>query len=107
MDQPEALISDHVIVNGVEVKATLFTDGRLRWSGIGHRSLIIEKEVLGFVIDGSKIRVKAIVDSGEGGCCVKGKERGLIRKDFVFEPLTDDSREAWTLKLQEYVDSLG
>ncbi|CAM8992984.1 unnamed protein product [Rhodiola kirilowii] len=109
MDQPEALVSDHVIVNGVEVKATLFADGRLMFSGIGNRSLIIEKEVLGIVVEGSKIRVKAIVDRGDGVCCsgVKATERGLVRKDFVFEPLTDESREVWTTKLREYVESLG
>ncbi|KAL9669799.1 hypothetical protein QQ045_007348 [Rhodiola kirilowii] len=109
MDQTEALVSDHVIVNGVEVKATLFADGRLWFSGIGNRSLIIEKEVLGIVVEGSKIRVKAIVDSGDGVCCsgVKATERGLVRKDFVFEPLTDESREVWTTRLREYVESLG
>uniref|UniRef100_A0A7N0V086 sphingosine kinase n=1 Tax=Kalanchoe fedtschenkoi TaxID=63787 RepID=A0A7N0V086_KALFE len=108
-NQPEPLVSDRVLVSGVEAKATLLADGRLRWSGIGHRSLIIEKEVLGFVVEGSEIRIKAIVDSGDGVCCVgvNGRERGLVRKDFVFEPLTDESREVWTRKLEEYVESLG
>lgn len=110
MDQLEGssrhTISDPVKVNGAFTPLTLTSDGRLRWEDRGQRCLTVEKEVLGFVIEGAKIRIKAIVENGDGICCV-GSRGDLVRKDFVFEPLHNDSLRLWSQHLRDYLDSLG
>ncbi|PRQ28895.1 putative sphingosine kinase [Rosa chinensis] len=86
---------------------TFFADGVLRWTESGERSLIVEKEVLGVKVEGPKIRIGGLVD-GEGGiCCVGSTGGGLVRKDLVFEPLSEDSQRLWCQKLLEFIDSLG
>ncbi|KAL5772539.1 hypothetical protein ACOSQ2_012463 [Xanthoceras sorbifolium] len=104
MDQ--AVMSDRVIVNGTVTPMTLTEDGVLRWSGGSQRSLTLEKEVLGFVVEGSRIRIRAILEGG-GGICCGGSTGSLVRKDLVFEPLSEDSQRLWCQKLREYIDSLG
>ncbi|KAJ7968468.1 sphingosine kinase 1 [Quillaja saponaria] len=104
-DQPP-IISDRVIINGIMTPVTLSKDGRLRWSERGQRNLTVEKEVLGFVTDGPKIKIRTIVDSEDGICCV-GSSGNLVRKDFVFQPLSEESQRLWCQKLREYIDSLG
>lgn len=108
MDQHEVepIISDRVLINGALTLVTLLVDGRLLWSENGQRCLTIEKEVLGFAIEGPKIRIKAIVQGGDGICCV-GSGGKLTRKDFVFQTISEDSHKLWCQKLREYVDSLG
>ena len=112
MDPPQTnqptgpAISDRVLIDGTVTPLTLTADGRLLCSTQGQRSLSIEKEVLGFAEEGSRIRIKAVVDGEDGSCCVSGRGN-LVRKDFVFEPLSDDSRMLWCVKLRECVDSLG
>ncbi|CAN6689911.1 unnamed protein product [Malus baccata var. baccata] len=88
---PESLISDRVLINGVVTPVTLFSDGVLRWSQRAERSLIVEKDVLGFAAEGPKIRIRAL----------------LWRKDLVFEPLFEESHRLWCQKLRDYIDSLG
>ncbi|KAK3188101.1 hypothetical protein Dsin_027662 [Dipteronia sinensis] len=104
MDQ--AIMSDRVLVNGTITPLTLTGDGVLRWSGGGQRSLTVEKEVLGFVAEGSRIRIRTVLEGGGGICCGESSG-GLVRKDFVFEPLSEDSQRLWCEKLREYIDSLG
>ncbi|KAK2644190.1 hypothetical protein Ddye_019385 [Dipteronia dyeriana] len=104
MDQ--AIMSDRVLVNGAITPLTLTGDGVLRWSGGGQRSLTVEKEVLGFVAEGSRIRIRTVLEGGGGICCGESSG-GLVRKDFVFEPLSEDSQRLWCEKLREYIDSLG
>lgn len=103
---PESLISDRVLINGVVTPVTLFSDGVLQWSQRGQRSLIVEKEVLGFAAEGPKIRIRALVEGGAGICCAAN--RGAVpRKDLVFEPLFEESHRLWCQKLRNYIDSLG
>ncbi|KAA8519864.1 hypothetical protein F0562_014046 [Nyssa sinensis] len=111
MDQTEGgepILSDRVIVNGTVTSLTLTTSGQLRWSeGSGsHRCLLVGKEVLGFSVEGSRIKIRAVVDSRDGICCI-GSRGALVRKNFVFEPLSEVSLRLWCQKLQEYIDSLG
>ncbi|XP_057512473.1 sphingosine kinase 1-like isoform X1 [Actinidia eriantha] len=109
MDQTgggDPILSDRVLVNGVVTTATLTTGGGLRWSEGGiHRSLEVAREVLGFSIEGSRIKIRGAVEN-RGICCVGGSE-APARKTFVFEPLSEDSLKLWCQKLQEYIDSLG
>ncbi|XP_050369476.1 sphingosine kinase 1 isoform X1 [Argentina anserina] len=111
MDRPDSsrpVLSDRVLINGVVTPLTLFADGVLRWTEKAHRSLIVEKEVLGVKLEGPKIRIGALVDAGAGIFCVSSGGGGaLVRKDLVFEPLSHDSQKLWCQKLLEYIDSLG
>ncbi|XP_009376260.2 sphingosine kinase 1 isoform X1 [Pyrus x bretschneideri] len=103
---PQPLLSDRVLISGVVTPVALFSDGVLRWSERSQRSLIVEKEVLGFAAEGPKIRIRAFVEGGAGICC--GANRGAVaRKDLVFEPLSEDSQRLWCQKLGDYIDSLG
>ncbi|EPS68311.1 d-erythro-sphingosine kinase, partial [Genlisea aurea] len=90
--------------NGDVTTATFSADGQLSWPG--HR-LLIEKQVLGFSIQGLKIHVRAVVESATAtcfSCCAKSK---LIRKTFTLQTLSDDSLDVWVQKLRGYLDSLG
>ncbi|CDO99625.1 unnamed protein product [Coffea canephora] len=100
---PEALFSDRVKINGVVTLMTLTVNGQLRWSD---RCLVVEKEILGFVVNGSKIKIRTIVEAGAGICC-GGNKGALVRKNFTFEPLSDDLLRLWCDNLQNYIDSLG
>ena len=100
------VLSDRVLVNGTVTEATLASDGGLRWSEGGSlRRLEVAREVLGFSAEGSRIKIRAAVESG-GIYCVGGRE-APVRKTFVFEPLSEDSLKLWCQKLQGYIDSLG
>ncbi|KAH6790542.1 sphingosine kinase 1 [Perilla frutescens var. frutescens] len=103
MEKEECLLSDQVHSNSYTTEATLSAGGQLRW---GDRRLDIEKQVLGFSVEGFKIKIRAVVEAGAGICCCSGQST-LIRKTFVFELLSNDSLRIWTQKLQEYLDSLG
>lgn len=107
MEQHECLLSDQVGTNGHTTAATLSPGGLLSW---GDRRLDIEKQVLGFSVEGFKIKIRAVVEAeaeaGAAICCCSGKST-LIRKTFVLELLSSDSLRNWTQKLQEYLDSLG
>lgn len=103
MEQEECIISDQVRINGRTTAAALSAAGQLRWDD---RRLDIEKEVLGFSVDGFKVKIRAVVEAGAGICCCGGKS-SLIRRTFVLELLSNDSLRIWTQKLQEYLDSLG
>ncbi|KAF3451560.1 hypothetical protein FNV43_RR07655 [Rhamnella rubrinervis] len=107
MEQTEAspLVSDRVVVNGTVTSLTLSENGLLRWWEGGQRCLAMEKEVLGFSTDGPKIKIRAVVQGGAGICCVAG--RGSVRKEFVFQLLSEDMQSLWCQKLREYIDSLG
>ncbi|XVF27722.1 hypothetical protein REPUB_Repub14bG0133100 [Reevesia pubescens] len=108
-DQPENLspiLSDRVLINGTVIPLTFTGDGKLRWTGEGQRCLTLEKEVLGFALEGSKIRVKAVVEKRDGICCF-GNRADLVRQSFVFEPPSEDSFRLWSQKLRDYIDSLG
>ena len=112
MEQPEnpaeqPIVSDRVIINGSETPLTLTADGKLRMWERGQRCLTVEKEVLGFVTEGSKIRIRAVVEGGGAGICCVASKGALVRKDFVFQPLSNDSLNLWSQKLRQYVDSLG
>lgn len=103
MEQEECILSDQVRINGRTTAAALSAAGQLRWDE--HR-LDVEKEVLGFSVDGLKVKIRAVVEAGAGICCCGGKS-SLIRRTFVLELLSRDSLRIWTQKLQEYLDSLG
>ncbi|XWS19527.1 hypothetical protein CRYUN_Cryun31cG0023600 [Craigia yunnanensis] len=108
-DQPENLspiLSDRVLVNGTVIPLTFTGDGKLRWTRKGQRCLTVEKEVLGFTLEGSRIRVRAVVEKRDGICCV-GNRGDLVRQSFVFEPLSEDSLTLWSQKLRDYIDALG
>ncbi|XP_022142216.1 sphingosine kinase 1 isoform X2 [Momordica charantia] len=110
MDQsgePEPILNHRVLLlDGTVTPLVLTVDGLLRWSDKGHRCLSVEKEVLGFSTDGPKIKIKAIVEDGDGLFCF-GSRGALVRKVFVFQPLSEDSHRLWCLKLREFIDLLG
>lgn len=104
MDQD--ILSDQVRINGSITEMTLTGDGKLRWADGGQRSLNVEKEVLGFVAEGSRIKIRTVVEARDQICC-GGSTGGLMRKNYVFEPLSEDSQRLWCEKLRERVDSFG
>ncbi|KAK9051745.1 hypothetical protein SSX86_028373 [Deinandra increscens subsp. villosa] len=106
--QPQHIVSDEVLVNGVKTSLTLTTDGLLRWfdRGVVLRRLFVEKEVLGFSTAGRLITVRALIKTGgDGFGC--GGGGSLVRKRFVFEPVTEDSLRNLCEKIQGFMDSLG
>ncbi|XP_057962551.1 sphingosine kinase 1-like [Malania oleifera] len=108
MDEPQdqPAISDRVLIGGTLTLVTLSSDGRLQWSEDGkQRCLIVEREVLGFATEGSRISIRAVVDSGKGIYCW-GSRGTLMRKRFVFEPLSEESKQLWCQKLQRHIVSL-
>ncbi|EOA16802.1 hypothetical protein CARUB_v10005022mg [Capsella rubella] len=105
-NDPPAIISDRVLVNGVVTPLALTADGEIRWMESGRRKSTAEKDVLSFVVEGNKVRVKTLVERG-GGICCEGNAGDYTRKDFVFEPLSDESRKLWCDKLHQHLDSLG
>uniref|UniRef100_A0A1J3GG48 sphingosine kinase n=2 Tax=Noccaea caerulescens TaxID=107243 RepID=A0A1J3GG48_NOCCA len=101
-----AIISDRVLIDGVVTPLTLTADGELRWTESGRRKSRVEKNILSFVVEGNKVRVKTLVERRGGICC--GESAGdYARKDFVFEPLSDESRNIWCDKLHQHLESLG
>ncbi|CAN8325504.1 unnamed protein product [Cochlearia groenlandica] len=102
-----ALISDQVLLNGVETTLTLTSHGELRWTESGRRKSAAEKEILSFVAEGNKIRVKTVVERGGGICCGESGGGDHARKDLVFEPLSDESRKLWCDKIHQHLESLG
>lgn len=106
MDPTDAgapLLSDRVQINGKKVPMTLSTGGKLRWPD---RCLSIEKDVLGFTVEGSRIKINAVIESGPGICCA-GNGGAPMRKTFTFEPLSEDSLRLWNQRLQSILDSFG
>ncbi|EYU27907.1 hypothetical protein ABFS82_13G113400 [Erythranthe guttata] len=106
MDQPEIgefILSEQVRVNGRITAATLSSGGELGW---GDRRLDVKKQVLGFSVEGSEIKIRAVVEAAAGSWC-SGDKTKLIRKCFTLELLSIDSLRLWSQKLQEYLDSLG
>ncbi|CAH8275847.1 unnamed protein product [Arabidopsis lyrata] len=100
------IISDRVLVNGVVTPLTLTADGELRSTESGRRKSTVAKEILSFVVEGNKVRVKTLVER-RGGICCGGSGGDYARNDFVFEPLSDESRKLWSDKLHQHLDSLG
>ncbi|XP_070041910.1 sphingosine kinase 1-like isoform X1 [Nicotiana tomentosiformis] len=98
------VLSDRVRINGVVTPVTLTAEGKLRWR---ENCLLIKKEVLGFLIKGSKIRIRAVKENGGGISCGGNTGVTVKRRSFTFEPLTQDSLRLWSQKLQEFIDSLG
>ncbi|XP_050214395.1 sphingosine kinase 1 isoform X2 [Mercurialis annua] len=100
------IISDQVTVNKTTTPLTLTADGKLRWTDRGQRCLTVEKQVLGFVIEGTKIRIKAILDKEDVISC-GGTTDTLIRNDFVFQPQNEESQRVLCHHLRDYLDSLA
>ncbi|KAL3377364.1 hypothetical protein AABB24_003660 [Solanum stoloniferum] len=106
MDPTDAgapLLSDQVQISGNVVPMTLTTGGKLRWPD---RCLSIAKDVLGFTVEGSRIKINAVIESGPGICC-PSNVGAPMRKTFTFEPLSEDSLRLWNQRLQSVIDSLG
>ncbi|KAL2244832.1 UNVERIFIED_CONTAM: Sphingosine kinase 1 [Sesamum indicum] len=97
------LLSDQVRVNGRITTATFSAGGQLTWPG---RRLEMGKQVLGFSVEGFKIKIRVIVEASPGLCCFSCKTT-LVRKTFTLEFLSDDCLRVWTQKFQEYLESLG
>ncbi|XP_010268829.2 PREDICTED: sphingosine kinase 1-like isoform X1 [Nelumbo nucifera] len=108
MDEHEGetlTIFERVKVNGTLTPITFSVHGRIRWADKRQRCLTVEKDVLGFVADGSTFTIKAMVEKDNGISCV-GNRGNRVRKDFVIEPLSQESHQLWCRKLQECIDSL-
>ncbi|VFQ88998.1 unnamed protein product [Cuscuta campestris] len=105
MDHGEMVLSGQVTIDGAVTQVTLTTGGQLQWPG---RCLVIKKEVLGFSVEGSQIKIRAIVERGAGICC-GGYQSPLLRKTFTFDfqSISEESLRLWSHKLQEFLDSLG
>ena len=110
MDQPDTsqqpIFSDRVIVDGAVNPLTLSADGVIRWLEGGQRCLTVEKQILGFATDGPKIKIRALVETGDRICCV-GTRGALLRRNFLFEFFSEDSQRLLCQKLRDYIDSLG
>ncbi|XP_058073178.1 sphingosine kinase 1-like [Magnolia sinica] len=107
-ESPTLVISEQIRVNGTITAASLSTDGKLRWkteTGTD-RCLNVESEVLGFSAEGSGIRVRVFAEMERGFYC-SGSRGDRARKDFVLEPLTEESKRVWCEKLTEFIESLG
>lgn len=106
MDQqssPAVIIIDMVFVDGEYAMVALTADGVLQSSEYGRRRCwTMKKDVLGFVVEGNKIRIKTVVERDEGIWCGE-----FGRKDFVFEPFTEDARNRFCYRLRQYLDSIG
>lgn len=98
----EPILSDRVLVNGSETTATLTARGQLRWSDL---SLDVEKEVIGFSVEGSKIKIRIVVECTAGICCFA--KPAMTRKNFTLEFSSDSSLHSWAQKLHEIIDALG
>ncbi|KAL2495102.1 Sphingosine kinase 1 [Forsythia ovata] len=98
----EPVLSDRVRVNGSVTTATFTSGGKLQWSD---RSLDVEKEVLGFSVEGLKIKIRAVVECKAGICCFARPI--IVRKSFTLEFSSDSSLRFWTQKLREILDALG
>ncbi|XP_055827487.1 sphingosine kinase 1-like isoform X2 [Solanum dulcamara] len=101
------VLSDRVRVNGVETLVTFTAEeGILRWT---ENCLSIEKEVLGFTVEGTKIKVRAIKENDGGGiiCCSGNTGVTVKIRSYNLEMLSEVSLRIWTQKLQEFIDSLG
>ncbi|KAJ4976346.1 hypothetical protein NE237_001452 [Protea cynaroides] len=92
-------ISETMRIDGKLTPATLSSDGKLRWTESRDCCLDLEKEVLSFTTNDSKITIRASVEN-------TGWARGRLRKDIVLEPLSEESRQLWCQTLQEFFDSL-
>lgn len=107
MDQH--ILYDEVLVNGSKTALTLSADGILQW--YDHQNVLqclsVEKEVLGVSIVGQQIIIRSFIETEGGGFCFGSSTRNLVRKSFVFEPSSEDSRLNLCEKIQGYVDSLG
>ncbi|KAI4365106.1 hypothetical protein MLD38_021124 [Melastoma candidum] len=111
MDRPEIHhLTEIVLIDGRERPLTLTSDGRFLWPEGGQRSFSVEREVLGFAADGPrKVKVRVLLEEG-GGFCVGAGNVGsgkLVRRELVFEALTEESSRAWCSKLEEYIGYLG
>jgi sphingosine kinase len=104
-DNTRPILSERVLVSGNITPLTLTSDGKLRWTEGCQRCLTVKKDVLGFATEGPKIRIRAVVEGGDKSCF--GSSGDPVRKDYVFEPLSEDSLRLWCEKLREYIDSLG
>lgn len=101
------ILSERVRVNGVETPVTFAVEeGKLRWT---ENCLSIEKEVLGFTVEGTKIKIRVVKEDEGGGiiCCGGNTGVKVRRRRFDFEMLSEDSLRIWSQKLQEFIDSLG
>lgn len=117
MDQPAPhhhnppLFSDQVIVDGTLTPVSLFSDNTLWCLHGGQRCLHLEKHVLGFVSDGPDIiRIKTILDVGletRSACSPRITRGRLVRKDVVFQCLSEESHRLLCQKLRESLDSFG
>ncbi|KAI3937099.1 hypothetical protein MKX01_015314 [Papaver californicum] len=102
----QPIISEQVKINGILAPLTLSADGKLRWIERGQKCLTVEKQVLGFSTEGSFIKIKAFLERETGVYCGGGGNRGIrLRKDFVFEPISEESKRSLCEKLQARIDS--
>ncbi|CAL5339258.1 unnamed protein product [Camellia sinensis] len=68
--------------------------------------LVVEKEVLGFCTEGSKIKIRTVVESGDGINCV-GSRGTPVRMTFAFETVFDELLGLWCQKHREYIDLIS
>ncbi|CAH9133706.1 unnamed protein product [Cuscuta epithymum] len=103
METGKMIPPDRVTIDGTVTSVTLTEGGQLRWSG---RCLDVGKEVLGFSVEGSQIKIRAVLERGAGICC-GGHTSALLRRTFTFEPFSEESLRLWSHTLQDFMDSLG
>uniref|UniRef100_M4DWK1 DAGKc domain-containing protein n=1 Tax=Brassica campestris TaxID=3711 RepID=M4DWK1_BRACM len=108
MAPAEVIVVDLVLIDGELGMVKLTANGVLEAIEYGEpsRYWTVKKDVLGFVVEGKYIRIKTVVEREEGICC--GEFGGdYSRKDFVFEPFSEDAKNRFCFKLRHYLDSLG
>lgn len=105
---PSILISETVFLNGTQLLLTLNSDGTLRWVDVGNQKcLSLEKEVLGISLEGSRIILKCVVKTNNGGILFCFPSEESARRKLVIEVSSNESLHVWFQKLREFLDSLG
>ncbi|KAL8214675.1 hypothetical protein R6Q57_004124 [Mikania cordata] len=106
MDQ-QHILYDEVVVSGCKTALTLSADGILRWYDHANvlRCLSVDRQVLGVSIVGQQIIIRSFVETD--GFCFSSCRRGLTRKSFYFQALSQDSLQNLCHKIQGYIQSLG
>ncbi|ESQ55222.1 hypothetical protein EUTSA_v10025046mg [Eutrema salsugineum] len=104
---PAIILKDIALLDDYHVMMTLTAEGELQSVGYERWSLSM-KNVLGFIVEGKQIRLKAVVKRDGGGiCCGDSDGFYFARKDFVIEPLYEDAKDRWCYKLRQFLESLG
>ncbi|XP_057537188.1 sphingosine kinase 1-like [Amaranthus tricolor] len=102
------ILSETVTLNGTQLPLTFNSNGTLQWIDLGNQKcLSLEKEVLGISLEGSRIILKCVVKTNNGGILFCFPSEESARRKLVIEVSSNESLHVWFQKLREFLDSLG